>query len=444
MYISGVPPEICVAIPVRNGSDFLSEAIESVLAQEGVDLEVRIRDNLSDDDSVAVAQSYAAKDPRVIVAVNEENVFYYGSLNRIIADTEAEFFVPFAHDDVMLPGNLAKKLDVLRRTGAAFAHSAALHIDEHGTVSGRSPDISFVAEVLDPPALFPHIAPYNRVWPQTVLARTDALRSVGGFDARSLYAGDWLTWMRLALRERVVTLQEPLVQYRVHSGSGHLESNASGFNGRDLPATLDLVFSDPAMPDELRAHRDVMVAAQAAAAGTVLHGDGIRRVAGGRWAGYMTVGRALARKPEDFGLRALYASFARESGLAAPQIPFEAVAPAPSDAGEAAALAAAVEEIGGLLASLAIAVAPDRVDESMALLEPAFGDTDLAVDVIPTADVAELFAAGRLVLARWGSDLVAQAEEAAMPVYPYAMPDPFAEPPDVRLWQALDAAATLG
>jgi hypothetical protein len=49
-----------------------------------------------------------------------------------------------------------------------------------------------------------------------------------------------------------------------------------------------------------------------------------------------------------------------------------------------------------------------------------------------------------VVFARWGSDVVAEAEGAGLPVYPYAMPDPFAEPPDVRLWQALDAAATLG
>jgi hypothetical protein len=438
-----LPAAICVAIPVRNGSEFLPEAIDSILAQEGVDLEVRIRDNGSTDDSVAIAERYAAADPRVSVAVNEENVFYYGSLNRIIAETEAELFVPFAHDDVMLPGNLAKKVDALQRTGAAFAHSAALHIDEHGVVSGRSPDISFVAEVLDPPGLFPHIAPYNRVWPQTVLARTDALRSVGGFDARSLYAGDWLTWMRLALRERIVTLQEPLVQYRVHSGSGHLESNAAGFNGRDLPATLDLVFSDPAMPEQLRAQRDVMVAAQAVSAATVLHGDGIRRVTGGRWAGYMIAGRALARQPNDAGVRALYERFALESGLAAPHIPFEAVAPAPESAAEAAALAATVREIGQLLGSLAIAVAPARVDEAIPLLEPAFGDTDLLVDVIPADDVGELFAPGRLVLARWGSDLVAQAEEAGMPVYPYAMPDPFAQPPDLATWQALDVAACL-
>lgn len=433
---------ICVAIPVYNGSDFIEAAIGSVLAQEGVDLEVRIRDNGSEDDSVAIAERYAAGDPRVSVALNEENVFYYGSLNRILADTDADLLVPFAHDDVMQPGNLATKLEALERSGAGWAHSAALHIDEHGTVTGRSPDISDIPPVVDPPGLFGLIAPYNRVWPQTVLVRTAALRSVGGFDARSYYAGDWLTWMRLALRERVVTLQEPLVHYRVHSTSGTSTANRTGVNGRDLPATLDHVFLDPAMPVEWRDKREAMVAAQTADAAWRLHADGIRRVAQG-WAGYMTLGRALARQPRDARLHQAYPAFVTESGLAPPRIPFEAIARAPTSEEDAAALAAGATGLGELLGTLAITVEPERLDDAMRLLEPAFGNTVLDVAVVPTDDHRALFTPGRVVLARWGSDVVAQAEDAGVPVHPYAIPDPFAEPPDTERWQALDVDACL-
>jgi hypothetical protein len=437
-----VTPTICVALAVRNGADFMGVAIESILAQEGVDLELRIRDNGSDDDSVAIAEGYAAQDPRVHVAVNEKNVFYYGSLNRILAETDADLYVPFAHDDVMQPGNLATKVAALERHEAKWAHSRAFHIDEHGTVNGYSPDISDIPEVLDPPGLFTKIAPYNRVWPQSVLARTEILREVGGFDARSLYAGDWLTWMRLSLRHRVVTLQEPLIAYRVHSGSGHLESNRSGFNGRDLPATMDYVFRDPAMPPELMPVRDQMVAAIAAATARNLHVDGIRRVSEG-WAGYMIVGRALARQPGDATLRGMYHAMVGESGLTAPPVPFEAVTAAPESAEDAAALGAAVAELGSLLERLAIAVHPERVDESMALLEPHFGDTELDVAVIPTEDPRELYRPGRLVLARWGTDAVAQAEDAGLPVHPYAMPDPFGHPADPDMSETVNPAGNL-
>ena len=53
MSPAGRAPSVCVAIPVKNGSAYLAEAIESVLAQTGVDLSVRVLDNGSDDDSLA-------------------------------------------------------------------------------------------------------------------------------------------------------------------------------------------------------------------------------------------------------------------------------------------------------------------------------------------------------------------------------------------------------
>ena len=56
----GAMPSVCVAIPVKNGSAYLAEAIESVLAQTGVDLSVRVIDNQSDDDSLELAQRYAS------------------------------------------------------------------------------------------------------------------------------------------------------------------------------------------------------------------------------------------------------------------------------------------------------------------------------------------------------------------------------------------------
>ena len=100
-------------------------------------------------------------------------------------------------------------------------------------------------------------------------------------------------------------------------------------------------------------------------------------------------------------------------------------------------------ELGSLLERLAIAVPTEGVDDAMALLEPHFGDTELDVSVIPTDDPADLYKPGRVVIAKWGSDDVAQAESAGLPVHPYAMPDPFAQPPDPEKWETVDLEANL-
>jgi glycosyltransferase involved in cell wall biosynthesis len=426
---------------VKNGADYLAEAIESVLAQSEVELSVHVVDNLSADDSVEIARRYAS-DPRLRVDVNERDVKYYGSLNRALSEADTDYFVPFAADDVMRPGNLARKLEALEATGAGFAHSTAAKIDGRGAVDGMLFDHSQDPPLVEAPEFFRRIVPHNSVSCQAVVARTDALKEIGGFDARSLFAGDWLTWMRLSLRHAVATLPEPLMANRVHAAAGTGASMASGFNGRDIPATLDRVFVDDRLPASWSALRVPVLEEALREVAVNLDRDGVRRVAHG-WAGYMAMGRRLALVPGSPVAFEQYRQLVAAAGLVPPAQPLVAAAVAPGSAEDAAALGAVVDELGGLLAGLNIAVDPERVDQTMELLGPVFGDTELDVALVPTGDPLEVITPGRVALARWGSELVAEAEGLGVPVYPFAIPDPFAQRPDPELWEAVDPDACL-
>jgi glycosyltransferase involved in cell wall biosynthesis len=433
--------DVCVVIAVKNGARFLAEAIESVLAQQDVDLTLRVLDNRSTDDSVAIAERYC-RDDRVSVEVNPDDFQYYGSLNRALASTEAKYFAPFAHDDVMLPGNLARKVELLEATSAGFAHSNGTQIDVDGRPVGTWPDHRATPECLPAPDFFNYIVPSNQVCCQAVVARTDALRAIGGFDARSLFAGDWLTWLRLALRWPVVTIAEPLVGNRVHATAGTLVSRSNGYHARDVPATLDRVFRDKAMPAGWFASRDALVAASHAEMAICVNREGFRRVADG-WAEYLVLGRALARQPHDQGLQARYRDSVLAAGLVPPRTPWQAVARGPDTAADAEELARTVAELGPLIAALFLAVPANLVDSRLALLEPYFGAHALDVAIVPTDDVRELYAPGRVVLAGWQSDDVVAAEAAGLPVHAIALPDQFREAPDPARWQIIDPALAL-
>ena len=293
-------------------------------------------------------------------------------MNRALSETGAEWFVAWACDDVMQPGNLARKIAAAEQAGAGFVSSTSDLIDETGAKVGMEPDHAATPAVVAAPEFFARIAPRNAVSCQSVLARVDALRAIGGFDGRSFYAGDWLTWMRLALRWPVATIAEPLIANRVHAQAGTQASNASGLNGRDIPITLDRVFLDEAMPAPWQAWRDPMVAVAHADVAADLSSAGLRRVSDG-WAAYMVMGRALARQPQDAGLIGSYLALVQAAGLQRPSLPCEAVAAAPQTEQEAVALGAAAAELGPLLAQLSVAVDPDGLDAVMALLEPVFG-----------------------------------------------------------------------
>jgi len=435
-------PPVCVALPVRNGGAYLAEAIESVLAQEGAGFTIHVVDNRSDDDSLDIARRYAASDSRIRVDVNARDVGAYGSLNRILAEASAEYYIPFAADDVMYPGNLARKLDALQSTGAGLAHSTVDTIDETGAIVGRWPEHQTTPGVVAAPGFFERLVPHNCVCCQAVMVRTTALRAIGGFDARSHYAADWLSWMRLALRWTVVTLPEPLLANRVHSESGTSVLSASGVNARDIPVTLDRAFTDPALPANWAASRRPALAASRASMAEQLHAGGVRRVADG-WAGYMLMGRAAACLPANPELAERWRSLIAHSGLAVPATPVSAVAIAPADAADLAALAAGVAELGELAAQVIVAVEPGSAERVLAQLQPTFGDTSTDVVLAPTDDPVSLLEPGRIALVRWGSPLVGAAEARSVPVYPYAVPNRFDDPPDQSRWQTVDAAACL-
>jgi glycosyltransferase involved in cell wall biosynthesis len=65
-------PLVSVLTPTYNNGEYLAECIESVLKQTYTNFEYIVVNNCSKDDTLAIAQSYAAKDPRVRVHNNSE------------------------------------------------------------------------------------------------------------------------------------------------------------------------------------------------------------------------------------------------------------------------------------------------------------------------------------------------------------------------------------
>src|SRR5690348_4677699 len=185
-------PSVTVILSVRNGAEFLARSIESVLAQDGVDLELLVYDNSSGDGSDAVAEGYLG-DPRVSLTRNPPGLRFPDSMNLGLARAAGEFVVPWACDDEMLPGNLARKAEVLVAAGAGLAFGGWLL--DRGDGELRSvvlPAVGGEPRLLPAPSLFPLIATTNAICMPTVMIRTAALRDVGGFDTRPELTCDWL------------------------------------------------------------------------------------------------------------------------------------------------------------------------------------------------------------------------------------------------------------
>jgi glycosyltransferase involved in cell wall biosynthesis len=135
-------PRVSIGLPVYNGENYLSLAIESLLAQTFGDFELIISDNASTDGTEAIAQSYAAGDRRVRYVRQPLNRGAGWNFSETFRLAQSEYFKWAAHDDLCAPTFLQRCLERLDRDPAlvlCFSRSAV--IDRAGnTVEEESLD----------------------------------------------------------------------------------------------------------------------------------------------------------------------------------------------------------------------------------------------------------------------------------------------------------------
>src|SRR5206468_7458596 len=107
-------PLVTVVTPVYNGEKYLTECIESVLAQTYQNWEYIIVNNCSTDRSLEIAQSYAEQDVRIRIHNNQE--FVGKEANENIAFRQispASTYCKMVHaDDWLFPECIARMVAV--------------------------------------------------------------------------------------------------------------------------------------------------------------------------------------------------------------------------------------------------------------------------------------------------------------------------------------------
>jgi glycosyltransferase involved in cell wall biosynthesis len=216
-------PEVTVVIPTRNRWDLLSTAsLPSALGQEGVDLEVVVVDEGSTDPT---PEGLAALDePRLRVVRHDRAKGVAQARNAGIRAARGEWVALLDDDDLWAPWKLRAQLQVGREQQAVFVYGAA---------AALAPDRSWVYSLAatDPATLLRTLLSRNVLWGgcSNVVARTDVLQKLGGFDEALFQLCDWDLWIRLALAGPAAACDEVLVACIEHEGSMLLTSEDDVF-----------------------------------------------------------------------------------------------------------------------------------------------------------------------------------------------------------------------
>jgi len=204
-------PEVSVVIPTRNRWDLLSRSgLAAALMQKDVDLEVIVVDDGSTDETPG--RLAALEDPRIRVIRHDQRQGVARARNHGVAEAQAEWVAFLDDDDLWSPDKLRRQLDLANESGAGFVYGSAILLDDQRKVLKllASPKPAELAGRLTRANILP-------AGQSNVMARTDVVRQVGGFDERLSLIADWDMWLRLANAVRAAASRDLLVGYVLHA-----------------------------------------------------------------------------------------------------------------------------------------------------------------------------------------------------------------------------------
>jgi hypothetical protein len=237
-------PEVSVIIATYNRGALLERALESVFGQTFGDYEVVVADDGSTDDTQERLRKHGS---RVRVLRLEHQGRPSRVRNRAVENASGRFLAFLDSDDAWAPEKLERQVDLmLREPEVVLCYADTAFVGEDGR-------FLYLHSRRERPAsgrVLHNLLQRNFIALSTAMARTDAVRSVGGFEESLTMAEDWCLWLRLSAMGRVAFVNERLCTNAV----GHQEmtgDKAALFE--DALRALDIIQAE--LPRESQEHR---------------------------------------------------------------------------------------------------------------------------------------------------------------------------------------------
>jgi hypothetical protein len=232
---TGGQPLVTVGMPVFNGEDYLTRALECVVNQDYENLQIIIADNGSTDSTEEICRDYARHDPRIQYHRSPVNRGAAWNYSRIVHFAEGPYFKWQSHDDMCLPSTVSSCVDALERAGdaAVLAYPKTSIIDTDDAVVRDHEDNLDLRESTPHERLRHFLQAVDRGHPVYGVIRTSTLLET---DLIGKYGhSDIVLLAQLALRGQFHEVPERLFLRRLHPGTSLSASN----NSNEIAAWFD-------------------------------------------------------------------------------------------------------------------------------------------------------------------------------------------------------------
>jgi glycosyltransferase involved in cell wall biosynthesis len=208
-------PRVSVIIPVFNGVDDLSGAIDSALSQQDCEVEVIVVNDGSTDGTKSLIDSYGSR----VRSVHQSNLGAAGlstTRNNGVRVATGEWVAFLDHDDYWAPEKLRLQLESADRQNADVVYTNARNFG----------DVERVADLRSEPAamlegdLFQPLLLDNFIVMSSAMMKRSLFNAIGGFTESPVLAEDWDLWLKAAAQgAHFAAVREPVTMYRWRPGS---------------------------------------------------------------------------------------------------------------------------------------------------------------------------------------------------------------------------------
>lgn len=199
---------VSVLMTTFNREKYVAYAVESVLSSTYRNFELIIVDDGSKDNTVSIVKEIAARDKRVKVHINENNLGDYPNRNKAASYAQGKYLKYVDADDYIYPVGLQVLVSMMEQFPEAGYGLCSLPQNINSPFPILMSSVEAYSYHYNGPGLF-HKAPLSSI------IRTDVFREAGGFGNIRM-AGDFEMWHRLSQKYPVLLMPEGVVWYREH------------------------------------------------------------------------------------------------------------------------------------------------------------------------------------------------------------------------------------
>ena len=244
----------------------MSQRIDSVLNQTFTDFELILMDDYSPDNSVEILKSYAEKDDRIRLVLNEKNSgSTFAQWNKGVSLATGEYIWLAESDDyceLNLLETLVPLLDENPNVGIAFAQSTI--VDENGkAINSFNENYKFIFKskrwerdfIANGKSECADYLIFSNTIPNAsgALMRKSVYQNCGGAEMGWRLNGDWYFYAKMLLQSDLAYTAKHLNYFRQHTQTQRHKANEDHVVYDEIIHTLDFITSNVDVdPEKLR------------------------------------------------------------------------------------------------------------------------------------------------------------------------------------------------